>query len=75
MKALLKCKINSVTEDVSSKGDKIVGLNISTDTGVTVELGGKTLPCNFVGTLQLKPVVAGRLKIGSVINVEINVDE
>lgn len=75
MKALLKCKIDSVAADISSKGDKVVELDISTDTGVTVELGGKTLPCIFSGKLQLKPVVAGRLKIGSVLNIEINVDE
>lgn len=75
MKAIIKCKIDAVGNDQGSNDDKITRLEISTVSGNTFELGGKTLPCSFRGVLLLKPIVASRLKIGSVINIDINVDE
>lgn len=77
MRVVAKCRIRSVQPDpnTSPLGDKLVALELEATEVNCVQPDGKLLKASLEASVCVKPVIANQLKLGSIIKVELTLDE
>lgn len=73
MQAKIRCKINASSRQ--DFGERMVCLSLETVDGTATNQFGSKLKCSLHGSLEVKEIIGNQLKIGSIIVLDVSVEE